>query len=622
MVFQRGEEVLVFGWGDAGNSIEITFKDQIQTVNVTENGTWKATFQPIDVGEPFKVVLKGDHNSITLTNCVAGEVWICSGQSNMEWPVARSANATEEIAAANYPMIRHIAVDRRYSMSEERVQSGGWKVCTPETTGSFTAVGYYFGRHLYNELNVPIGLINTTWGGTPVEAWTSSDALSSHPDYSKRIQKIQELAKNQKENAARIAQLHEAWNADLQKALNDRSDPWQAADTDDTGWKVLKAPGFWESQGFKNLDGVAWYRKSVSIPEGWNGEDVKLSLARIDDKDETYVNGRLVGSTDVWNEDRIYDVPGDLVKAGSQISIAVRVTDTGYGGGIYHKPKAMRLIHPTAPAIPLNGAWKFKVATATANLKPRPKSVGFDGPRNPSALYNGMVHGLIPFKFKGVIWYQGESNAGRSHQYRSLFPLMINNWRSKWKSDFPFYWVQLANFMKPNDSPVESGWAELREAQSMALKLPNTGEAVIIDIGEENDIHPKNKQDVGKRLALIALAKDYGKPVVSSGPRFSSMNIDGDKATLSFDSIGSGLVSKDGDLQRFQIAGNDKTFYWANAKIDGDNVVVSAKEVNQPVAVRYAWSDNPHGCNLYNVEGLPASPFRTDDWPGVTVGKK
>ncbi len=625
MVLQRGQQVMIFGWSDPATDVEVTLDDQIVTVQADDTGRWVANMNPIEVGDPFDVVVKGNKNTVAIKNCVAGEVWICSGQSNMEWRVKQTNNAEKEIATANFPLIRHCDVVNRISpIAQDDVKTTGWQICSPETAGNFTAVGFYFGRELHQELNVPIGLINTTWGGTIVEAWTSGQSLKTHPDFKDRVMEIEALSANKKALYDAERKLAE-WNKAFNDALITHSDNWQDPSIDDSDWAELNAPGIWETQGHPTLDGVAWYRKTIDVPEGWSGKDLKISLAKVDDIDHTYVNGELVGNMTNHTANRVYDVPAKLVKRG-KMSIAVRVADGAGGGGIHGDKRAMKLIHPTEEPISLSGKWRFKIGSKTLALGKRPKSSAFSGPNNPTALYNAMVNGLVPISFRGAIWYQGESNAGRAYQYRSLFPLLIQDWRQRWNRDddstFSFYWVQLANFTKPTDSPGPSRWAELREAQSMTLSLPKTGEAVIIDIGEARDIHPRNKQDVGKRLALHALVNDYGKDLVYSGPRYKDMHVNGQEVHLSFDHVGGGLIAKGGELKRFEIAGSDKIFHWATATIYGDIVAVSSEAVKDPIAVRYAWADNPEGCNLYNAEGLPASPFRTDDWPGITVPKK
>lgn len=621
MVLQRDVENPVWGWSDAGDEVTVYARDQKLSAAADENGKWKVVLQPMGIGKPFSIRIKGSHNEIELKNVVVGEVWICSGQSNMEWTVNASGNPEVERNNADYPMIRHLNVQRAVSMSpQEKCETTGWKICSPETAGEFTAVGYYFGRKLHQELKVPIGLINTTWGGTIVEAWTSADSLKSHPDFSKRIERI---AANEKNSAAATKDFSKqiaTWTKEYETAVS-LSDKQSVGDVDDTNWKKIQAPGYWEGQGFRNYDGIAWYRKSVELPDNLVGERLQLSLGMIDDKDRTFVNGKLVGATNGYRKPRNYQVPADLNNQKS-LTISVQVHDTGGAGGFHGNPSQMKLLHESEESISISGPWKIKKSDLIAKLSPRPRAPGFNGPNNPTALYNAMVSPLIPIGFKGAIWYQGESNAGRAHQYRTLFPLLINDWRSKWDRELPFYWVQLANFRQAVGAPRESGWAELREAQSMTLNLPSTGEAVIIDIGDARDIHPKNKQDVGKRLALIALKHNYDTDVGYSGPRYREMKIEGNRIRLSFEHAGGLKTSDNKPLSQFAISGANQTFVWATAVIEGDDVIVSADQVKEPIAVRYAWANNPEGCNLTNKYNLPASPFRTDDWPGMTVGNK
>ena len=482
MVLQHGMEVPIWGWAEPGEKIEVRFGIYSYGWRTTtgKDGKWMVKIGPLRAGGPYEIIIKGN-NTITRKNILVGEVWVCSGQSNMQWSVRQSANAEQEIAAADYPNIRLFTVERKPAEEPQSDCVGDWQLCSPQTVPGFSAVAYYFGRKLHKELNVPVGLIHTSWGGTPAEAWTSKKTLESDPDFE----------------------------------------------------PILK----------RYDDAIAKYPQAKKKYE----EDVKK-----------------------WKE-------------------AVK------------KAKAKGKKAPRRPSRPF-GPWN---------------------PHSPAGLYNGMIAPLIPYGIGGAIWYQGESNAGRAYQYRKLFGAMIANWRNDWgQGNFPFLFVQLANFMAVNPEPSESAWAELREAQLMTLALPKTGMAVIIDIGEANNIHPKNKQDVGKRLALWALARSYGKKLEYCGPIYKSMRVEGSKIILHFDHVGSGLVAGGGGpLKGFAIAGADRKFVWADAKIDGDTVVVSSDKVSEPAAVRYAWADNPV-CNLYNKEGLPASPFRTDDRPGITVGKK
>ena len=619
MVLQRDKPIVIWGWANVGEKVTVTLKDQSVKCTAGKTGKWIATLKPIGIGDPFEVKIKGAKKELVLKNVVAGEVWICSGQSNMEWEVRSAGNPKEEIANASFPLIRHVKIHNVTNTRKNTdAANTGWKVCSPETAANFTAVGYYFGRHLHQELDVPIGLINTSWGGTIIEAWISGESLKSHPDFSDTLKEMAKLSVEPVEVKKRTDNFNK-WVKDFNEAYADRSDEWEKVDLDDESWKKIKVPGQWEGQGHPNMDGVAWYRHSFSVPAKWIGKKAKVSIAMIDDGDTTFLNGQKIGENTAWNKPRLYETPAELLKEKNMLSI--RVNDGGHGGGIHGQAKDIFISIEGEAPIPLAGEWKFKPSIKTAALGAKPE-VPFAGPNNPTVLHNAMVHPIVPYSVRGTIWYQGESNAGRAYQYRKLMPMLVKDWRSKWTVEMSFYWVQLANFLEPSKQPTGSTWAELREAQSMALRAPKTGQAVIIDIGEANDIHPKNKQDVGKRLALIALAKDYGKDIEYSGPVYKSISIEGSKVRLSFDHA-DGLHAKanakgETKLRRFEIAGADQKFVWADATIEGTQVIVTHADIKQPVAVRYAWADNPEGCNLYNKAGLPASPFRTDQWKGVT----
>lgn len=615
MVLQRQKPFVIWGWANPTQDVSVSLKNQTVTATANADGKWMTQFSPIEVGEPFEIRIVSESQSVTLKNVVAGEVWICSGQSNMEWTVQGSANPEQEKANAKFPQIRHVKLNHVTSPGKnDDAPNTGWQICAPETVGQFTAVGYYFGRELHQNLDVPIGLINTSWGGTIIEAWISGESLKSHRDFADVVRGIESSAGDESKQIQQAEQL-KAWNARFKTAWDDPSEQWKDPDADDAAWKEIQVPGQWEGQGYPGLDGVAWYRRKFSVPANWIGKAPILSIAKIDDEDQTFVNGQKVGSVNGWNSPRKYNLPATLLKQGEN-SIAIRVGDGNGGGGIHGGADEVWISVEGEPPIPLHGTWKFQPTEKTIAIGPKPQ-VALNGPNHPTVLHNAMVHPIVPYTIRGTIWYQGESNAGRAYQYRSLMPLLVKDWRAKWNQDFSFYWVQLANFMAPAEEPKESAWAELRESQSMALTVPKTGQAVIIDIGEARDIHPKNKQDVGRRLALIALAKDYGKSNEYSGPVYQSIAIEGNQARLTF-THADGMHAKGETLNRFQIAGADKRFYWADARIDGDQVIVSSPEVAQPVAVRYAWADNPSGCNLYNSAGLPASPFRTDSWKGIT----
>ncbi len=481
MVLQRGVKIPIWGKAAPGEQITVSLEGCTKKTVADAQGLWRVDLPKMKAGGPYEMGIAGAKNSLRIQDILVGEVWMGSGQSNMQWTVKNSNNADQEIARANYPNIRLFYVERKVATQPQDNCNGSWVLCTPETLPEFSAVLYFFGRDLFNSLNVPMGLIHTSWGGTPAESWASRATLEADPDLNVIVQR--------------------------------------------------------------------WDKIVAEYPAAKQAYDQAME---------------------------------EWTKAADQ---------------------------------------------AKAEGKPEPKKPGApQGPDSPwlaGGLYNAMIAPLVPYAVKGAIWYQGESNAGRAYQYRKLFPAMIEDWRKAWnQKSFSFYFVQLANFTAVLPDPAESEWAELREAQTMTLRLKGTGMATIIDIGEADNIHPRNKQDVGKRLALNALAKDYGKHVVFSGPMYKSLKIKGDKAIVKFNHAEDGLAAKNGEaLKGFAIAGADKKFVWAEAVIEGDKVIVSSPQVSAPVAVRYAWANNPV-CNLYNGAGLPASPFRTDDWPGITIHKK
>lgn len=618
MVLQRNKPIPIWGWGKPNEKITIRFNHQTKNVTTDLNGNWKTTLDKEIAGGPYQLVLKG-LNTVTFKNVMVGEVWICSGQSNMEMPIegwGKINNYQEEIAAAKYPLIRHIKIPNTVSSTPQKdIPQGEWKVCSPQTAGDFTATGYFFARELYDQLKVPIGLINTSWGGTHVETWTSREGFESSDEFKSMIAKmpvlnLDSLAALRKEEVMKNLQK-------LQGSLPAQSETtsWKG-DMDDSSWPQMALPSLWENKQLGELDGIVWFRKTIEVSQEDAGKEATLELAMIDDNDVTYVNGTKVGETNSYNQHRKYTIPAGVLKAGKNV-ISVRVEDTGGGGGIYGDTAAMKL-SIDGNVVSLAGDWKFKVEQMNA-------SASTVGPNSyPTLLFNAMVNPLIPYAFEGVIWYQGEANADRAYQYRKAFPLMITDWRNHWNAgNFPFYYVQLASFNAANgNSKNGSTWAELREAQTMALSLPNTGMAVTADIGNSKDIHPKNKQDVGKRLAAIALNKVYNKNNVYSGPMYQSMKVEGNKIVISFTNLGGGLTSKGSELKGFEISGMNGQFYPAVATIDNNRVVVENETVRFPAAVRYGWKDDAGEDNLFNKDGFPASPFRTDKWKGITEGVK
>ncbi len=610
MVLQREVPVKIWGTADAGERVRVTFQNQTRNVRADRSGKWMVTLDPLRHGGPFTMTIAGK-NTITYNNILVGDVWLGSGQSNMEWPVVRSANPVEEIKMANHPNIRIFTVPRRMSTRPlDDLAGGEWLVCTPENIPNFSAVAYYFGRHLHYELNVPIGLINSSWGGTVAETWISKEAIATHDDFRETmtrglaidVEKVQEEAIRKRDE----------WAQNMERDDLGNQNKWQDVAFDDSAWDKMNLPGLWEATKLPDLDGIVWFRKEIILTRQQTQQNMVMNLGPIDDTDFTYINGQLVGKTiDRYSDLRAYEVPANVLKEGRNV-IAIRVIDTGGGGGLWGEAGQMFFTTGTGK-ISLAGDWKYKVGVRSV----APPQAATGPNIFPSLLYNGMIKGLLPFNIRGVIWYQGESNTGRHKQYQTLFPLLINDWRKLWNNpEMPFLWVQLANYMQPSGNPTDSDWARLREAQTMTLSLPKTGQAVIIDIGEADDIHPRNKQDVGKRLALAALKVSYGKDLVYSGPVYKSMRVDGSTIRIDFDNIGGGLKAHDkyGYLKGFAIAGEDRVFRWAKARLDGNQVIVYNADVRNPMAVRYAWGNNPDDANLYNAEGLPANPFRTDKW--------
>lgn len=634
MVIQRGDKVPVWGTAKPGGDVTVKFLDQTKRATVDADGTWSVTLDAVKAGGPYDLTVDCA-TPVTLKNVMTGDVWICSGQSNMVMSVnlwgRDKALAAKNIAAANYPNIRLFQVKRNisYTPLDELAQDDEWQICSPKTIGSFTAAGYFFGRELYEELKVPIGLISSNWGGTIVEAWTSEPMNRLHPDMNKRVdsrdRRAKGMDKKRKEYETKLAK----FLSDEKKLIsyfrdNQKQSPMAAASLNDADWKTMTVPGPWEKASLGKFDGAVWFRKTVDLPANWAGKDLVLQPGPIDEIDVAFFNGQRVGGrgsvkpyiNKYWSEPRVYNVPGELVKAGKN-AIAIMVADLNGEGGLWGAPAdTLKLTLKSDPSqsVALAGEWKYKPEVEVFAKPKNPFS-----PNQPAVLYNAMINPLVRFPIAGAIWYQGESNARRAYQYQSIFPALIQDWRIRWDKDFPFYFVQLANFKARNEKPVESDWAELREAQTMALRLPNTGMAVTIDIGEAKDIHPVNKEDVGKRLAANALAGHYGKNVTPCGPIYDKMKIKGDQIQVFFKHVDGGLEIKGGGpLKGFAIAGEDKKFVWADASIKGDSVIVHSDNVAKPVAVRYGWANNPD-VNLYNKAGYPASPFRSDSWPGVTI---
>ncbi len=609
-VLQAGRELPVWGTAADGERVTVAIAGQ-QAAGTAVSGRWMVRLKPIAAGGPYTMTISGARNTVTVSDLLVGEVWICGGQSNMERQLGLRegqkpiVNWQQEVAAADYPQIRQFYVPQKTALTPSAAVEGRWVVCSPQTVAGFTAIGYFFGRDLYRARHVPIGLIHSSWGGTPAEAWTSLDGLRALADFTGPAAEVEHAAKEIEAGTYDYPRKLAAWFAVADAGLAQHP-AWSAPECDTAGWKSMTLPTLWEAAGLPDFDGVVWFRKTVELSPAWAGADVSLRLGPIDDMDTTWFNGVKVGETNGYKIPRVYRVPASLVKAGPNV-IAVRVLDTGGGGGLWGDPGSLGLesLGPGGPPpIDLDGSWQWKVSVAFTNTVRSPLDVG-SSPGVPGVLFNGMIAPLIPYPIRGVIWYQGEANVGRERQYQTLFPALIADWRRLWaEGDFPFLFVQIA--------PFKDMTPEIREAQLLTWRrTPHTAMAVTIDCGDAGDIHPAHKQPVGGRLALAARAIAYGEAIEYSGPVFESAHFAGPRGVLRFSHLGGGLVAKDGALVGFTLAGPDKVFHPAHAAIDGDTVVVSADAVPHPVAVRYGWANVPDG-NLFNAAGLPASPFRTD----------
>lgn len=610
LILQRDAKAPVWGWAAPGEAVALTFDGKTYKATTGANGKWQLTLPPHKAGGPYDLSIKAS-NQLTIKNVLVGDVWLCSGQSNMEMLMMKVKDRFPAVVAgAANPNIRQFKPPMRYVFDkpQEDFTSGSWEAANPQSVLQFTAVGYFMAQALYEKYHVPIGIINSSVGGSPAEAWMSAEGLKDfqhYAQYAVRLADTANLNNTKRQDAAAVASWYKRLGQQDQGLL--ARPRWYTAQFAPTDWKTVSVPARWnEYDGPKS--GTGWYRKEIEVPAAMVGQVAQLTLGNIVDRDSTFINGHFVGTNNNRYPQRNYTVPAGVLKAGRNV-LVVRVISTNEAGG-FVRDKVYQL-QAAGQTLPLNGQWQYHLGTPA---DPMPTATVFQ--YQPEGLYNGMIAPLLPFAIKGVAWYQGESNTGKSAEYQKLFPALITDWRSKWHNEqLPFVYVQLANYMATKDQPGESRWAELRDVQRRTLALPYTGMAVAIDVGEWNDVHPLDKQTVGQRLALAAEAAAYGeKKIISAGPLYQSMSVAGNKATLTFTSVGKGLENKGGgELKYFSIAGADKKFAWAQARIEGDKVVVWSDQVPQPVAVRYAWADNPIGANLYNKEGLPASPFRTDN---------
>lgn len=613
MVLQRNIDIPLWGNAKPGTEVIAEFGNTQAKGLTDKQGKWMLHLSKFEAGGPYKLIVfdaKKPTDRIEFSDILVGDVWLASGQSNMEWQVQQAKDAKNEIKKADYPNIRFFFVPHQKSVKPETdIASGSWKICDSTNVKTVSAVAYYFARQIHTEKNVPIGILQTTWGGTPIEAWTSREMLLSSPITRDKTQANDSVSPNHFVKDS--LDLIKFWDI-VYNPKNGTEKSISKPSFNDSKWSELNMPKVFKDWGMLFYEGMVWLRKTIQLPDNFVGKELTLNLGHPEMNYTLYFNGSEI-CKNVWNANptHFYTIPAKLIKKGKN-TIAVRMAVLWTGGG-FNPPAQDMYISDGTTKVGIDGNWKYM-----KDLEPKIPKI-FNYHYYPTFVFNAMLNPVIPFGIKGFIWYQGEANDSLAYNYRTLFPTMINDWRIRWQQGYlPFLYVQLANYKKPQSEPMESEWAELREAQTLTLSQPNTGMACIIDLGEEKTIHPLNKQEVGHRLALLADKISYGKNVTASGPMFKNYHITGNQIQIDFTKTGSGLTTSDNKtLREFTIAGSDKKFYRATARISGNEVIVSSDKVANPVAVRYAWADNPD-CNLTNAEGLPAVPFRTDNWKGIT----
>lgn len=606
MILQRDSKVRIWGSASSSEKITVTFNKKTYRSKADTQGNWSLILPPVKAGGPYQIEISGK-NKITLKDILFGDVWFCSGQSNMVHQLnIHDVTYAEEIANANYPEIRQFWIPTLTNLqgAQTYLPAGNWKAAVGEDVRPFSAVAYFFAKRIHEKYKVPVGIINASVGGTPIEAWTSEEGFRDFSSILSVIQKNKDTAYINSFNRRPVTPRN---NPPVDLGLTGPV-KWFDPAYIPKGWRAINIPGYWEDQGIKDLNGVVWYRKEIDIPAHMTGKAAKVFLGRIIDADELYINGKSVGNTTYQYPQRRYKIPADVLKPGKNIFV-IRVTNNaGKGGFVPDKPYCL---FSGTDTIDLKGTWEYKVGLV---FPPYGGGVGagISYQNQPAALYNAMVAPAINYTIKGFCWYQGESNAGKPEEYASLQTALINDWRNKWNlGTLPFFYVQLPGFMDYTYLPSESNWAILREAQRKSLSVDNTAMVVAIDLGEWNDIHPDNKKTVGDRLAMAAFNKAYGETMIYSGPVAEALTAEGNKLIIRFTSTGNGLITNDGESPaEFAIAGADKKFVWAKARIEDNHVIVWSDQIADPVYVRYAWADNPVNPNLYNKEGLPASPFQ------------
>lgn len=613
MVIQRGKPNAFWGWTQPGDAVRVEIGDKSATSTAGADGRWQVRLEPPEAGGPYTVKITGKQ-TVELHDVLVGDVWLCAGQSNMQFGLAGSRNGAEEVKNADYPRIRYFVVGEKVAYSPQQLPRGTWKVVSPATVGGrgggISAAAYFFGRRLQESVHVPIGLVQDAVGGVPAETYTSIDALRPLKDFDARIAFYEaQRQKGSKEYGNYIMHWYDDYD------IGSKNGSWADPALDDSSWKAVRIPGGFQELGVADVPSLCWFRKEIMLPETIPPGPARINLGNVDKMDTVYVNGQQVGSSSWVENPRVYFARG--LKPGRNV-IAIRLFNVKPNGGFISPADTLRLVLGDGTAISLAGEWKGKVAVD--GHPPQPLPPGYESVVSMvGVLYNGMLAPIAPLAITGAIWYQGESNAERAYQYRKLLPAMIADWRKLFgQGDFPFYVVSLPAYMHRKDTPGEDSWAEMREAQALAAKtVPHSCVAVTIDTGNPDNIHPIDKKEVGDRLALCALGEHYGFKIPYVGPTLSSVEHLPGALKLHFDHTDGGLSVKGEKLGEFSIAGDDHKWYWADARIEGDAVILSSPSVANPTAARYAWQSNPLA-TLFNGAGLPAAPFRTDNWPGIT----
>lgn len=604
MVLQRDATITVYGWAEAGKTVKVSFKSKNLETKANANGEWSVDFPAEKAGGPFDMKISED-NSITFKDIYIGDVWFCSGQSNMGWKLEDALNGKEELSKAKYEEIKLLQVSRTMAGKPQKdIEKGQWETCSPESGEGFSAVAYFFGRELYKTYNVPIGLINSSWGGTNIEAWMSEDLMGKHASAKKVIEEMKsmdfsDVMKNYKKD-------FKAWEDKADKLDVGTQEKWHEKTYNTSSWKPINLPVYWSKAKVTPNDGVIWVTRSFDLTaKDLTSDDIILSIGRVDNEDITYINGIKVGESTQKDLDRFYKVPKNVLVAGKNI-ITIRVKNTGDIGGFRGDANSLN-IKTASQKLSLAGEWKYEAGTKDIEEVPERQHPT----KYPTSLYNGMVTPFFGIKIKGIIWYQAEANSKNAKEYANLFKDMITDWRKNWKSDVPFVFAQLPNYANQNNR-----WITLRESQSKSLELKNTGMAVLIDVGEDDNIHPIHKQIVGKRMAIIAGNVAYNdKNMPASAPVFDTYKVSGNTISITFKN-GNFATETPKNVTGFMVAGSDKKFYPATATLQSDSktINVTSSEVSNPKEVRYLWEDAPGKISLYNKEGLATPPFRTDNW--------